>query len=145
MRAVVFALAASGAAFAPTTPARRPTRLREADDEDAADLAFLGRAMKAKSKKNAAPLGGFDPLAALKKFGQGLDDFVDDAMDRKLGNGAEFYGKRKSNFYGADDPMKTDGRGGDQYKGPVGGGYFKRDAEGRPVTRKGTPIGWDKE
>ena len=101
--------------------------------------------MKAKSKKNAAPLAGFDPLAALKKFGKGLDDFVDDAMDRKLGNGAEFYGKRKSNFYGADDPMKTDGRGGDQYKGPVGGGYFKRDAEGRPVTRKGTPIGWDKE
>ena len=22
---------------------------------------------------------------------------------------------------------------------------LKRDAEGRPVTRKGTPIGWDKE
>ena len=145
MRAVVFALAASGAAFAPTTPTRRPTHLREADDEDAADLAFLGRAMKAKRKENAAPPGGFDPLAALKRFGQGLDDFVDDAMDRKLGNGAEFYGKRKSNFYGADDPMKSDGRGGDQYQGPVGGGYFKRDAEGRPVTRKGTPIGWDKE
>ena len=101
--------------------------------------------MKAKRKENAAPLAGFDPLGALKRFGQGLDDFVDDAMDRKLGNGAEFYGKRKSNFYGADDPMKTDGRGGDQYKGPVGGGYFKRDAEGRPVTRKGTPLGWDKE
>ena len=137
-------LAAAGAAlaagFAPTTPARRPTRLREADDEDAADLAFLGRAMKAKKKT-----GGFDPLGALKRFGKGLDDFVDDAMDRKLGNGAEFYGKRKSNFYGADDPMKSDGRGGDQYQGPVGGGYFKRDAEGRPVTRKGTPIGWDKE
>jgi hypothetical protein len=142
-------LAAAGAAlaagFAPPKPVSRITRLHDTDDEDAADLAFLGRAMKAKSKKNAAPLAGFDPLAALKRFGQGLDDFVDDAMDRKLGNGAEFYGKRKSNFYGADDPMKTDGRGGDQYKGPVGGGYFKRDAEGRPVTRKGTPIGWDKE
>ena len=50
MRAVVFALAASGAAFAPTTPARRPTRLHDTDDEDAADLAFLGRAMKAKRK-----------------------------------------------------------------------------------------------
>ena len=82
-------LAAAGAAlaagFAPPQPARRPTRLREADDEDAADLAFLGRAMKAK-KKNAP----FDPLAALKNFGRGLDDFIDDAMDRKLGNGAEF-------------------------------------------------------
>ena len=96
-------------------------------------------------QRSSAPLAGFDPLGALKRFGQGLDDFVDDAMDRKLGNGAEFYGKRKSNFYGADDPMKSDGRGGDQYQGPVGGGYFKRDAEGRPVTRKGTPIGWDKE
>ena len=147
MRRLVLAAAgaALAAAFAPTKYMRRPTRLHDTDDEDAADLAFLGRAMKAKSKKNAAPLGGFDPLAALKRFGQGLDDFVDDAMDRKLGNGAEFYGKRKSNFYGADDPMKSDGRGGDQYKGPVGGGYFKRDAEGRPVTRKGTPIGWDKE
>ena len=137
-------LAAAGAAlaagFAPPTPVSRITRLHDTDDEDAADLAFLGRAMKAK-KKNAS----FDPLAALKNFGRGLDDFIDDAMDRKLGNGAEFYGKRKSNFYGADDPMKSDGRGGDQYKGPVGGGYFKRDAEGRPVTRKGTPIGWDKE
>ena len=147
MRRLVLAAAGAvlAAGFAPTKYMRRPTRLREADDEDAADLAFLGRAMKAKSKKNAAPLAGFDPLAALKRFGQGLDDFVDDAMDRKLGNGAEFSGKRKSNFYGADDPMKSDGRGGDQYQGPVGGGYFKRDAEGRPVTRKGTPIGWDKE
>ena len=147
MRRLVLAAAGAvlAAGFAPPKPVSRITRLHDTDDEDAADLAFLGRAMKAKSKKDAAPLGGFDPLAALKRFGQGLDDFVDDAMDRKLGNGAEFYGKRKSNFYGADDPMKSDGRGGDQYKGPVGGGYFKRDAEGRPVTRKGTPLGWDKE
>ena len=147
MRRLVLAAAGAvlAAGFAPPKPVSRITRLHDTDDEDAADLAFLGRAMKAKRKENAAPPGGFDPLAALKRFGQGLDDFVDDAMDRKLGNGAEFYGKRKSNFYGADDPMKSDGRGGDQYKGPVGGGYFKRDAEGRPVTRKGTPLGWDKE
>jgi len=36
-------------------------------------------------------------------------------MDRKLGNGAEFYGKRKSNFYGKDDAMKATGAAGEQY------------------------------
>lgn len=72
--------------------------------------------------------------------------------------GAEFYGKRKSNFYGKDDPNKTSDPTdkSEQYQGPtgesgtstclhlnclcVGGGYFRRDAEGRPVTRKGTPL-----
>ncbi len=132
---LVTACAAVAAGFTAVRPARRPTRLR-ATDEDADDLAFLGKAMRAKSKKEDAPFS-FDPLAALKNFGQGLDDFMDDAMDRKLGNGAEFYGKRKSNFYGADDEMKTDGKGGDQYSGPVGGGYFRRDKEGRPISKKG--------
>jgi hypothetical protein len=32
-----------------------------------------------------------------------LDAFVDDATSRRLGAGSSFYGKRKSNFYGADD------------------------------------------
>ena len=32
-----------------------------------------------------------------------LDAFVDDAMSRRLGAGAAFYGKRKSNFYGEND------------------------------------------
>lgn len=135
---VVATLAALAAGF--TRPALPPTRAvstRATEDED--DLAFLGKAMRAKSKKDDAPFS-FDPLAALKNFGQGLDDFMDDAMDRKLGNGAEFYGKRKSNFYGADDEMKTDGKGGDQYSGPVGGGYFRRDKEGRPISKKGKPL-----
>ena len=32
-----------------------------------------------------------------------LDAFMDDATSRRLGAGAQFYGKRKSGFYGADD------------------------------------------
>ena len=39
-------------------------------------------------------------------FFQELDAFVDDATSRRLGNGAQYYGKRKSNFYGADDSNK---------------------------------------
>lgn len=32
-----------------------------------------------------------------------LDAFVDDATSRRLGAGAAFYGKRKSQFYGKED------------------------------------------
>jgi len=42
----------------------------------------------------------------LSGIGQEFDDFVDDAMNQRLGNGAKFYGKRKSAFYGQDDDMK---------------------------------------
>ena len=35
-------------------------------------------------------------------FGE-LDAFMDDATSRRLGAGAQFYGKRKSGFYGSDD------------------------------------------
>jgi hypothetical protein len=36
-------------------------------------------------------------------FFEELDAFVDDATSRRLGNGAQYYGKRKSSFYGKDD------------------------------------------
>jgi hypothetical protein len=39
-------------------------------------------------------------------FFQELDAFVDDATSRRLGNGAQFYGKRKSSFYGQEDSNK---------------------------------------
>mmetsp|Transcript_22105 Transcript_22105/g.68143 ORF Transcript_22105/g.68143 Transcript_22105/m.68143 type:complete len:145 (-) Transcript_22105:27-461(-) len=120
----------------PRAPAPR-ARARSAADEDADDLAFLGKKMKEKQ----AEASGFDVFGAMKRFGQGLDDFVDDAMMRKLGNGAEFYGKRKSNFYGKDDVMKATGAANEEYDGPVGGGYFRRDGEGRPVSRKGARLG----
>jgi len=43
---------------------------------------------------------------AFGNFFEELDAFVDDATARRLGNGAAYYGKRKSSFYGSDDKMK---------------------------------------
>jgi hypothetical protein len=45
----------------------------------------------------------FDKVGA---FFEELDAFVDDATARRLGNGAAFYGKRKSSFYGEEDKGK---------------------------------------
>ena len=76
-------------------------------------------------------------LDAWKDFNQAVDDFVDDAMDRKLGNGASFYGKRKSGFYGEADSMKKEdpriARADEDYQGPTGSGYFTwgRNEDGR--------------
>ena len=39
-------------------------------------------------------------------FFEELDAFVDDATSRRLGAGAQYYGKRKSSFYGKDDANK---------------------------------------
>lgn len=38
-----------------------------------------------------------------QNFFEELDAFVDDATSRRLGNGAQYYGKRKSSFYGEGD------------------------------------------
>ena len=38
-----------------------------------------------------------------QKLGEELDNFADDATMRRMGNGAKFYGKRKSSFYGEED------------------------------------------
>ena len=43
-------------------------------------------------------------------FFQELDAFVDDATSRRLGNGAQYYGKRKSSFYGQEDSNKKKDR-----------------------------------
>jgi hypothetical protein len=50
--------------------------------------------------------GGFAVYGVMDKMSEmfaELDAFVDDATSRRLGAGSSFYGKRKSNFYGADD------------------------------------------
>ena len=84
---------------------------------------------------------------ALEDFVTEMDRFADDAVGRRLGNGAAFYGKRKSTFYGTDDAQrKVDPDAVDReedYSGPGGGSYFvlskERDEEGRPLgflTRK---------
>lgn len=77
-------------------------------------------------------------------FFEELDAFVDDATSRRLGNGAQYYGKRKSSFYGKDDANKKRDKAvadpTEDYRGPNNAGYFKwmPDAETgelKPVTR----------
>lgn len=58
-----------------------------------------------------------------------LDAFVDDATNRRLGNGAAFYGKRKSSFYGEEDFQKKSDKDVadpmEDYQGPKKAGYFQ--------------------
>mmetsp|Transcript_3620 Transcript_3620/g.7304 ORF Transcript_3620/g.7304 Transcript_3620/m.7304 type:complete len:152 (+) Transcript_3620:108-563(+) len=78
-----------------------------------------------------------------QSFFEELDAFVDDATSRRLGNGAQYYGKRKSSFYGKDDSnRKRDKNVADNtedYRGPSNAGYFQwvpdENGEMRPVTR----------
>lgn len=82
-------------------------------------------------------------FSGISNFFQELDAFMDDASARRLGNGAAFYGKRKSNFYGEKDKNKKKDRTvsdpTEDYRGPAQAGYFQwmRDEQGemRPVTR----------
>jgi len=75
-------------------------------------------------------------------FFEELDAFVDDATARRLGNGAAYYGKRKSSFYGKDDSMKKSDRNvsdsAEDYMVQSGGNYkWVQDENGqmRPVSR----------
>jgi len=77
-------------------------------------------------------------------FKDELDSFVDDAINRRLGNGAQYYGKRKSAFYGEGDSKKKVNRKKfdptEDYRGPSNAGYFKwkvdeETGEVFPVTR----------
>lgn len=88
-----------------------------------------------------------------------LDAFVDDATNRRLGNGAAFYGKRKSAFYGEEDFMKKVDKSVpdplEDYQGPKKAGYFQwmmdeETGQMKPVTRmkkvniERNPNFWDK-
>jgi hypothetical protein len=79
--------------------------------------------------------GGF--FQGWNNFVAELDAFVDDATARRLGNGAAFYGKRKSNFHGENDKNKKEDRDSfdltEDYAGPSNAGYFKwmQDEDGR--------------
>lgn len=88
-----------------------------------------------------------------------LDAFVDDATNRRLGNGAAFYGKRKSSFYGEEDFMKKMDKAlpdpTEDYQGPKKAGYFQwmmdeETGQMKPVTRmkrvniERNPNFWDK-
>ena len=96
---------------------------------------------------DSARSGGALRMNFFEKFLQEVDNFADDAMGRRLGNGAKFYGKRRSSFYGEDDELKkADPQQFDaeeDYSGPAGGSFFllseERDEQGRPMgflTRK---------
>jgi len=82
-------------------------------------------------------------FGAFGKMFEELDSFVDDATNRRLGNGSAFYGKRKSEFYGENDKGKKKNKkmadNTEDYNAPSAGGYFQwmQDEEGnmRPVTR----------
>lgn len=52
-----------------------------------------------------------DVFGGIKSFFKELDNFIDDAFSRRLGNGSAFYGKRKSNFYGEQDKNKKQSDG----------------------------------
>ena len=83
------------------------------------------------TRVRAARMGFFE------NFFEELDNTIDDFANKRLGNGANFYGKRKSNIYGEGDAMrKRDSRSFDReedYTGPGGGSYFvlskERDAQ----------------
>lgn len=66
---------------------------------------------------------------SIGNFFRALDAFVDDATNRRLGNGWRYYGKRKSSFYGEDDiSRKTDIDLPDpteDYQGTQKAGYFQ--------------------
>merc|ERR1712113_883678 len=98
----------------------------------------VATALRAEQKKKND--GGI--FGAVSNFFEELDAFVDDATARRLGNGAAYYGKRKANFYGANDSMKKSDRNvrdsTEDYMVQSGGNYkWVQDENGklRPVSR----------
>ena len=69
---------------------------------------FGGGGAEPEPEPEPEPKGNF-----VTNFFSALDDFVDDATSRRMGNGAKFYGKRKSGFYGKEDKFKKTKRGFD--------------------------------
>ena len=89
--------------------------------------------------------GGF--FGALGNMFEELDAFMDDATARRLGNGAAYYGKRKSSFYGEKDAMKKSDKdvtdSAEDYMVTSGGNYkWITDENGqlRPVSRMKNTI-----
>jgi hypothetical protein len=98
-------------------------------------------------------------LGGLQNFFSELDAFMDDASARRLGAGAAFYGKRKSNFYGTNDKNKKSNKNipdpMEDYQGPTSTGLFRwmpdENGQLRPVTRgnrqtiiERNPSFWDR-
>ena len=95
-------------------------------------------AQRPQNTRAAAPT-----MNVFRNFMQELDNFIDDATMRRMGNGAKFYGKRKSNFYGPNDSQrKKDPNVPDpeeDWRGPGGGSFFVLSKE---LDERGRPIGF---
>mmetsp|Transcript_1749 Transcript_1749/g.2491 ORF Transcript_1749/g.2491 Transcript_1749/m.2491 type:complete len:157 (+) Transcript_1749:128-598(+) len=91
--------------------------------------------------------GGGGIFGAMGRMFEELDAFMDDASARRLGNGAAYYGKRKSNFYGENDAMKKSDKdvsdSAEDYMVTSGGNYkwiTDEDGQLRPVSRMKSTI-----
>jgi hypothetical protein len=120
-------LVASAAAFAPISST--PSLVD-------APKTILGMSADDEAKQGGGIFG------AIGNFFEELDAFVDDATSRRLGNGAAFYGKRKSSFYGEGDANKKRDRNvadnSEDYRGPAKSGYFQWMAD--PETGEMKPV-----
>jgi hypothetical protein len=116
----------------------------------------LSAAENNNDKGSSGTSGGI--FEGFSKFFQEFDNFIDDATNRRLGNGASFYGRRKSRFYGEmDSKRKVDPSQPDaleDFQAPLSGGYYQwmpdEDGQMRPVTRmknkvvERNPNFWDR-
>ena len=110
------------------------------------------------AEKDGKEGGGGGLFQGISNFFQEIDNFMDDASARRLGNGAAFYGKRKSKFYGEQDKNRKSDPGQadptEDFQAPMTGGYFKwmpdENGQMRPVTRmknkvvERNPNFWDR-
>ena len=124
--------------FVPTVVSRISTQTQTHTTTSSTSKTSLNAEQKKKKKK-----GNF-----FTNMFEELDAFMDDATARRLGNGAAYYGKRKSSFYGSDDKMKKSDRtvadSQEDYMINAGGNYkWVKDENGidRPVSRmKGNSL-----
>ena len=77
---------------------------RRNNDADDINLELFRKKLE-KMEENEKPIG--EKIGNfLSNFAEELDAFSDDIINRRMGNGAKFYGKRKSAFYGEDDQYR---------------------------------------
>jgi hypothetical protein len=122
--------------FAPTTVVSIRISTSATTTTSTTTTTSLNAENKNKKKGNGGIFG------AITNMFEELDAFMDDATARRLGNGAAYYGKRKSSFYGSDDKMKKSDKdiadSEEDYMINAGGNYkWITDENGidRPVSR----------
>lgn len=73
--------------------------------------AFVPLSSSSQSRSNTQLYQEEEKKGFFANFMEEVDAFVDDATNRRMGNGAAFYGKRKSEFYGKEDINKKKNKG----------------------------------